>query len=207
MTEWLNWTELIVHLFTSSFHSEEEARRIADSMTIHSWTTQTIPETVYLQTSLPHTRALCFKGTKNTWALLDAMCMWLVAQKYLSLCDVLDCSPPGSTVHGILQARILESVANPFSRGFPDPGIEPGSPALQADFFFFYHLSHQGSPWHLQLWWGPGTSALGTLRFLSSRVCSVHETSLDSKEDSHLRNVWMKEGKTNLSDFLSSPVS
>ena len=32
---------------------------------------------------------------------------------------------------GILQARILVRVAIPFSRGLPDPGIEPGSPALQ----------------------------------------------------------------------------
>ena len=36
-------------------------------------------------------------------------------------------------VHGILQARILEWVAFPFSRDLPNPGIEPGSPALQAD--------------------------------------------------------------------------
>ena len=43
------------------------------------------------------------------------------------------CSPPGSSVHEILQARILEWVAIPFSRGFPDPGNEPWSPALQAD--------------------------------------------------------------------------
>jgi len=37
------------------------------------------------------------------------------------------------TVCGILQASILEWVAYPSSRGSPDPGIEPGSPALQAD--------------------------------------------------------------------------
>ena len=37
------------------------------------------------------------------------------------------------TVHGILQARILEWVAFPFSRDLPNPGIEPKSPALQAD--------------------------------------------------------------------------
>ena len=37
------------------------------------------------------------------------------------------------TVHGILQARILEWVAFPFSRDLPNPGIEPRSPALQAD--------------------------------------------------------------------------
>ena len=37
------------------------------------------------------------------------------------------------TVHGILQARILEWVAFPFSGDLPNPGIEPRSPALQAD--------------------------------------------------------------------------
>ena len=34
-----------------------------------------------------------------------------------TLCDTVDCCPPGSSVHGILQARILERVAIPFSRG------------------------------------------------------------------------------------------
>ena len=42
-------------------------------------------------------------------------------------------SLPGSSVHGILQTRILEWVAIPFSRDLPHPGIEPRSPALQAD--------------------------------------------------------------------------
>ena len=37
------------------------------------------------------------------------------------------------TVHGTLQARILEWVAVPFSRGLPNPGIEPRSPALWVD--------------------------------------------------------------------------
>ena len=41
----------------------------------------------------------------------------LVAQLCLTLCDPMDCSPPGSSVHGILQARILEWVAMPSSRG------------------------------------------------------------------------------------------
>ena len=41
--------------------------------------------------------------------------------------------PVGYTVHGILQARILEWVAFPFSRDLPSPGIEPRFPALQAD--------------------------------------------------------------------------
>ena len=45
----------------------------------------------------------------------------------------MDYSPPGSSVHGIVQARILEWVAIPSPGDLPDPGIEPGSPALQAD--------------------------------------------------------------------------
>ena len=57
----------------------------------------------------------------------------LVTQLYPTLCDPIDCSSSGSTVHGILQARILEWVAMPSSRGSSDPEIKPGSPALQAD--------------------------------------------------------------------------
>ena len=45
----------------------------------------------------------------------------------------MDCSPPSSSVHGILQARILEWVAISFSRDLPDPGIEPRSSTLQVD--------------------------------------------------------------------------
>ena len=45
-----------------------------------------------------------------------------------TLCDRMD-----YTVHGILQARILEWAAFPFFRDLPNPGIEPKSPTLQAD--------------------------------------------------------------------------
>ena len=57
-----------------------------------------------------------------------------VAQTCLTLCDSMDCCLPGSSVHGILQARILDWVAVPFSRGSPNPGIEPRSPESQVDF-------------------------------------------------------------------------
>ena len=50
-----------------------------------------------------------------------------------TLCDPMDYSPPGSFVHGILQARILEWVAVPSSRDLPNPRIELRSPALQVD--------------------------------------------------------------------------
>ena len=51
-----------------------------------------------------------------------------VTQSYLTLCDPMD-----YTVHGILQARILEWVAFPFSRGSSQPRDGTQSPALQAD--------------------------------------------------------------------------
>ena len=57
----------------------------------------------------------------------------LVTQSCPTLCDPRDCSPSGSSVHGILQGRILEWEAIPFSRGLPDPGIERSSPILQAE--------------------------------------------------------------------------
>ena len=55
-----------------------------------------------------------------------------------SLCDHMDCSPPGSSVHGAFQARILEWVATSHPRDLPDPGIEPvslSSPSLAGGFF------------------------------------------------------------------------
>ena len=75
--------------------------------------------------------------------LLCFIClMWNMHAKLLqscpTLCDPMDCSPPGSSLHGILQARILEWVAMRTSRDLPNPGIEPTSlksPALTGGFF------------------------------------------------------------------------
>ena len=57
-----------------------------------------------------------------------------VAQSCPTLSDPMDCSPPGSSVQGIIQAGIPDCrVPFPYPRDLPTPGIEPGSPALQAD--------------------------------------------------------------------------
>ena len=56
---------------------------------------------------------------------LTALC-W-IAQSHPSLCDSTDHSPPGSSVHGILQARILEWVFIPLPGALLDPGIKPAS--------------------------------------------------------------------------------
>ena len=51
------------------------------------------------------------------------------------ICDPMDCSLPGCSVHGISQARILEWVAISFSSDLPDPVIKTMSPALTGGFF------------------------------------------------------------------------
>ena len=57
----------------------------------------------------------------------------LVAQSYSALWDPMDCNPPGSSVHGILQARILEWIAIQFYRESSRLRDQTRSPALQAD--------------------------------------------------------------------------
>ena len=57
----------------------------------------------------------------------------LVTQLCLTLCNPMNWSSPGSSVHGILQAGIWSGLPFPSPGDLPDLGIEPGSPALQAD--------------------------------------------------------------------------
>ena len=81
-------------------------------------------------------------------SLQPTVCVLLVAQLCLILCNPMDCRPPGSSVHRILQATTLEWVAMPFSRNLPNPGIDPGSLHCRQ---LLYHLSYPGSPCTL-LW-------------------------------------------------------
>ena len=168
---------------------------------------------------------------------------FLVAQSCLTLCDPMDYSPPGSSVHGILQARVLEWVAMLSSRGssqprnqtqvshsagrfftvwatrgaqeywtaqpiappgeLPDPGIEPGSPALQVDSLpaelpgksKFQNLWTSrketlkvgkvvGVVWSRHLPWppeGPPISQLFKYKFNSRMAASVNISSLPTK--------------------------
>ena len=50
-----------------------------------------------------------------------------------TLCNLMDCSPPGSSVHGILRQGSWSGLSCPPPGDFPDPGMEPRSSALQAD--------------------------------------------------------------------------
>ena len=67
-----------------------------------------------------------------------------VAQLFLTLCDPMDCSLPGSPVHGILQAKILGVGCHSLLQGvFPTQGSNPGLPHCRR---ILYRLSHQESP-------------------------------------------------------------
>ena len=61
------------------------------------------------------------------------------------------CDPMDYTVHGILQARILEWVPFPFSRGSSQPGIKPKSPTLRADSLPAESQGKPKHPWNICL--------------------------------------------------------
>ena len=91
-----------------------------------------------------------------------------------TLCDPMHCSLPGSSVHGILQARILEWVAISFSRASSRPrdGTQVSCIGRQT----LYHLSHQGRPmcfdhWEIQDAHGPLGTSERDRRGLDFQLC------------------------------------
>ena len=67
-------------------------------------------------------------------------CILTIQQSCLTLCNPMDCSSPGSSTHGILQAGILELAAMRPSMGdLPDPGIEPMSHVSWISRWVLYH--------------------------------------------------------------------
>ena len=86
------------------------------------------------ETSAPSEGALQFCSLSLYWTSLNTALLikFTVSEVKPQSCLTL-CHPMSYTVHGILQARIPEGVAFPFSRDLPNPRIEPRSPTLQAD--------------------------------------------------------------------------
>ena len=89
-----------------------------------------------------HSSESCFQ--KNMQWLCSLMYTYkvkvrvLVAQSCPTLCHPMDCSPPGSSVHGILQARILEWVAISFSRASSWPRVQTRVSHTAGRFFTFW---------------------------------------------------------------------
>ena len=90
-------------------------------------------------------------SAQGSWetVLTAVLCMWKLlrsVQLTWPLCDL--CSPPGSSIHGIFQARILEWVATSLQGIFPTQGLNPGLPHCR---WTRYRLNHQGSPFYCTL--------------------------------------------------------
>ena len=87
-----------------------------------TWSTSVLLESMIKWPSicLVYLKAFPWSKPQSIFILILTTCVYvcvLVTQSCLTLCNPVDCSPPGSSVHGILQARMLEWVAVPFSTG------------------------------------------------------------------------------------------
>ena len=92
-------------------------------------------------------------------------------------CDPIDCSLPGSSVHGIFQARILEWVAMSISRGSSQPGFEPVSPVLQGRFL------------NTGLWGKPETLILLIVLYMKTKLLKGFNGRLASVVAQRVRNL------------------
>ena len=101
-----------------------------------------LPELLFLQCNVKH----CLKSP-DEGSLRRLNNSVLTLRSRPTLCDSLDCSPPGSSVHGFSRQEYCSELPFLPPGDLPDPGIEaesPASPALIGR--FFYLLSHWGSP-------------------------------------------------------------
>ena len=80
---------------------------------------------------------VCFQMRYNEAGTCSKCCMFccLITQLCLTLCDPMDCSPPGCSVDGISQARYWSGLSFPSPGDLPNPGIKPTSPALAGGIF------------------------------------------------------------------------
>ena len=94
---------------------------------------------IVMQIVFVHWNVNVFSHKRYNWYLpnrkLYVLCCAKLLQSCLTLCNPTDCNPPGSSVHGIIQARILSGLLCPPPGDLPDPGIELTAPALAAGFF------------------------------------------------------------------------
>ena len=96
---------------------------------------------------------LCFhiRQTLNVrLSFIFLTCVCVLIQSCLPLCDPMDCSPPGSSIHGILQARILEWVAIPFTKGSSQTRDQTWVSCTPGRFFTVYR-NHLG-PSFIHIW-------------------------------------------------------
>ena len=95
------------------------------------------------------------------WGREPLVVVALVNQSCPTLLQPMDCGPPGSSVHGILQARILEWVAIPFSRGSSQPRDRTQVPCIVGGFFTSWATREAQECWSGQPLPSPADHLLG----------------------------------------------
>ena len=138
-------------------------------MYVYISTLLTVPHTLLHPTPLGHHNTslsfLCYRAVSHCVGVL-------VAKSCLTLCDPMDCSLPGSSVHGILQKRILEWVAVPFSRGSSWPW-DSTQVSWIADRFFTIWATKEAQYVPLAIYFKHGSVYMSVL--LSQFICCVHK--------------------------------
>ena len=124
-------------------------------------------------------------------------CVGSVLQSCPTLCNPMGCSPPGSSVHGILQARILERVPIPFSRGCCWPRDQTCLLHILHCRRILYLLSHWGSSWGIVFEaisgsWNPYHQEMGCAA-LSVRIQSRKRKCISCFKREHLIQIIGKQ--------------
>ena len=134
---------------------------------------------------------------------LHCCCCWLVAQLCPNLCDPMDCSPPGSSVHGISQARVLEWVAISFSWGSSWPSDRAHISCLAGRFFT---TEPPGKPKEANS--GSWLQSVSSHCWLCFKLCGEPSQPLGSQK---VRHDWATERNTALCSAymrtVASPVN
>ena len=116
-------------------------------------------------------RELVIVCYSHQWCACSSLCC--VVTQSCPLCNPMDCSPPGSSVHGVSQARIPEWVAISSCRGSSDPETEPVSPASPALAGGFFTIEPQGKFRSKSLCWQVPEMAMQQLSFPTIYLCEA----------------------------------
>ena len=119
---WLHTPSCLIHNWVSQHKCSQTSRHYRDHLEL--------PRPTLQNTSLSNHRAAF-----QTVPFSLILCSVSVTKSCPTICDPTDCSPPGSSVHGILQARILEWAAIPFSRESSQPGDRTQVSCIKGRFF------------------------------------------------------------------------
>ena len=144
-----------------------------------------------------------FLGREELFLVVCVKDCWKVFAIQLcpTLCNLMDRSPPGSSVHGIFQARIVEWAAIPFSRGYYRPRNRTYISRIAGSFFVIWAIRlglHQVTSWGTSLvkvqWWRSRVSNAGGSGSIpgpgtKTPTCDVAHPKKKKKKNNNLGNV------------------